>query len=200
MLVEEGEEDQLFALEECDDGTTSLGESIELPDGTFENEVDVAGLSSGEGLKGGAGTGFQIENSNVANKLFKFTAENSKVEFGLIETRYGGSVLMTNHHSSQIAVTQTAVDMDSRGQVVDAVYHNHPKNNPPSYGIKVESGKRITHGDIPSSRQLIQSGGQDVIFGVYTSNRSLPNYGNVYLYNHATPRKPGYYSFGNLPQ
>ena len=155
--TEDTSEDELFMVDENGDRT---GASETFTYGTFDNEAEVEPLStSGGGCTRkkpiGEGDGYNIEDSNEADKLFKFAADNTNVEFGLIKLE-DNNIVMTNHSRDKIAATKTAGNLDSNGQSVKEVTHSHPKNYGPSDVDKTNAGRLSTSNGNPVSFNVYQ--------------------------------------------
>lgn len=168
--------DNLYASKE--NGAVDLTKKITLPKGSLNKEVNVEPLSqSGGGCSRekveGKGTGYSISNTNEAEKLFVFASDNTNVEFGLIETKGEGSVLMTNHTSDKIAVSATAEKMDDSGMQVTTITHDHPQNtNPSKADISNARINKSTGGNVnynlyqPGNKNVVGYNGKGVIFNV----------------------------------
>lgn len=77
-------------------------------------------------------TSFSINNESDGANLFKFFANNTKIEFGLINTQNNGSLVMTNHQEHSIKVSKQAKRLSMNGATVTSIVHNHPNNSYPS--------------------------------------------------------------------
>jgi RHS repeat-associated protein len=118
-------------------------------------------------------TSFSVINEAAGADLFKFFADNTKIEFGLINTMSNGSTVMTNHKEGSVSASATAQKLSDKGQTVTSVVHNHPNNSQPS-GFRVGA----TSGDKFAANLLINSHGYQVERYVYQ-----PNSGNLVLYD-----------------
>jgi RHS repeat-associated protein len=85
-------------------------------------------------------TSFSVANESSGANLFKFFADNTKIEFGLIHTQSDGSTVMTNHKEGEVNATMTALKLSEKGQTVTSILHNHPNNSQPS-GFRVGDTK-----------------------------------------------------------
>ena len=110
-------------------------------------------------------TGFKANNNSDGMDLFKFLADNTSVEYGLITTKGSGSFLLTCHDASNVNATKYAKFLDSKGFSIFSIIHNHPEGSPPS-GF----GSNDTHGDKFSAQNLVSSHGNIINFFVYTGN------------------------------
>lgn len=89
-------------------------------------------------------TNFSVTSEAAGADLFKFFADNTKVEFGLINTSDNGSLVMTNHKASSVEASMTAQKMSDKGQTVTSILHNHPNNSQPSgFGANDRTGDKF---------------------------------------------------------
>ncbi|MDR1859702.1 MAG: hypothetical protein LBR06_02115, partial [Bacteroidales bacterium] len=77
-------------------------------------------------------TSFSTTTETAGADLFKFFADNTKIEFGLINTQDNGSLVMTNHKENKVGVSMAAQKLSDNGQTVTSILHNHPNNSLPS--------------------------------------------------------------------
>ena len=77
-------------------------------------------------------TSFSVTSEAAGADLFKFFADNTKIEFGLINTKDNGSLVMTNHKEGEVSASATAQKLSDKGQTVTSILHNHPNNSKPS--------------------------------------------------------------------
>ena len=77
-------------------------------------------------------TSFSVANEASGASLFKFFADNTKIEFGLINTQSNGSTVMTNHKEGSVKASLTAQQLSDKGQTVTSIIHNHPNSTQPS--------------------------------------------------------------------
>ena len=80
----------------------------------------------------GNATSFSVTREAAGADLFKFFADNTKIEFGLINTKDNGSLVMTNHKEGSVEASKTAQKLSDKGQTVTSILHNHPDNSQPS--------------------------------------------------------------------
>lgn len=99
-------------------------------------------------------------NSDAA-KVFKFASDNSAIEFGLIDTKNSGSVVLTNHTVGKIRASSTAEKMDNGGKTITRITHNHPRNSDPSPSDKTNAG------NFPKSQ------GQNIGYNVYQPGNKM---------------------------
>nr|WP_249169263.1 JAB-like toxin 1 domain-containing protein [Porphyromonas levii] len=118
-------------------------------------------------------TRFDLNSESAGAELFKFFADNTKIEYGLICTQKNGSVVMTNHNESSVMATATAKKISKEGYTVTTVVHNHPMNSNPS-GFR----KNDKRGDKLSANTFITSHGYLVEYFVYQ-----PRTGNIVSYD-----------------
>ena len=108
-------------------------------------------------------TGFKANNNSDGMDLFKFLADNTSVEYGLITTKNEGSVVLTNHKAGGVFATSYAKKMSDAGATVTSVSHNHPGGTGPS-GFD----KKNTHGDRFTAMRFHFSHNTKVAYYVYT--------------------------------
>ncbi|MFR8632528.1 MAG: RHS repeat-associated core domain-containing protein, partial [Barnesiella intestinihominis] len=77
-------------------------------------------------------TNFSVADEASGASLFKFFADNTKIEFGLINTQSNGSTVMTNHKEGSVKASLTAQQLSDKGQTVTSIIHNHPNSTQPS--------------------------------------------------------------------
>ena len=129
------------------------------------NDISIAfehGTIGGSMSFFGIATGFLAKGESEGAELFRFFADNTKVEFGLINTLNDGSVVMTNHKNDEVKATQTAQIMDANGKTVTSIVHNHLGNATPSQGAR--------NGDTAAAGTLTTSHGHKIVRYVYQSN------------------------------
>ncbi len=114
-----------------------------------------------------------MNSESRGSELFKFFADNTKIEFGLINTMSDGSTVMTNHKEGSVSASATAKKMSDKGQTVTSVVHNHPNNSQPS-GFRTGA----TSGDKFAANLLINSHGYTVERYVYQ-----PKTGNLIMFD-----------------
>ena len=118
-------------------------------------------------------TSFSINNESDGANLFKFFANNTKIEFGLINTQNNGSLVMTNHQEHSIKVSKQAKRLSMNGATVTSIVHNHPNNSYPS-GFR----KKDNHGDKYAAALISNSKGYRVERYVYQ-----PQKGRLIMYD-----------------
>ena len=78
-------------------------------------------------------TSFSVTSEAAGADLFKFFANNiKKIEFGLINTKDNGSLVITNHKEGSVEASMTAQKLSDKQQTVTSIVHSHPNNFPPS--------------------------------------------------------------------
>ena len=123
-------------------------------------------------------TSFNVSSESAGAELFKFFADNTMIEYGLINTESNGSMVMTNHKESSVEASKMAKKMNDDGQKVTSIVHNHPHNSDPS-GFN----KGSTRGDKFSALLLLKSQGRLVDHYVYTpKDGSLVPYDDTQIY------------------
>ena len=114
-------------------------------------------------------TSFNVSDQSSGAELFKFFADNTMIEYGLINTESNGSVVMTNHNEGSVQVIKMAKRMNKNGQTITSIVHNHPHNTRPS-GFNPDD----THGDKFAVSHFQTSQGKKVEYYVYQ-----PKYGTL---------------------
>ena len=123
-------------------------------------------------------TSFNVSSESAGAELFKFFADNTMIEYGLINTESNGSTVMTNHEENLVKASKMAKEMDDNGERITSIVHNHPHNGEPS-GF----GKNSKVGDKFSASQLLKSQGCLVSRFVYKPKTgSLVAYDNEQIY------------------
>lgn len=82
---------------------------------------------------------FEFNQPDAAAESFKFFADNSIVEYGLITTT-STSIVQTQHHKKKVNVVQTVCDLSDNGKIINSIVHNHPNGTAPS-GFRKDSKK-----------------------------------------------------------
>ena len=82
---------------------------------------------------------FEFNQPDAAAESFKFFADNSIVEYGLITTA-STSIVQTQHHKKKVNVVQTICDFSDNGKIINSIVHNHPNGTAPS-GFREDSKK-----------------------------------------------------------
>ena len=108
-------------------------------------------------------TVFESNDNSVGTDLFKFFADNTSVEYGLVTTKESGAYVITNHKKGSVKVTNLAIGLDLNGLTILSVSHNHPGGSGPS-GFD----RNNTHGDKFSAQRLVISHNHTVKYFVYT--------------------------------
>ena len=123
-------------------------------------------------------TSFNVNSQSAGAELFKFFADNTMIEYGLINTESNGSIVMTNHKKGSVQATKMARKMSEEGQKILSIIHNHPSDRGPS-GFRTGS----TRGDKFSASYLLTSHGHTVEHYVYQPRKgSLVEYDNKMIY------------------
>ena len=124
-------------------------------------------------------SGFEIKNNSSGSELFKFLADNTTVEIGLVTTKESGSYVMTNHKENAVDATGFAMNLDKKGTTIISISHNHPQGCPPS-GFNSND----THGDRYSAQRLFSSNGNRVNYFVYSrQTQQFTMYDGEKIYN-----------------
>jgi RHS repeat-associated protein len=101
-------------------------------------------------------TSFSVTNESAGAELFQFFADNTQIEFGLINTRSDGSTVMTNHKAGSVKASLTALKMSEDGKTVTSIVHNHPNNsNPSGFGTSDTSGDKFAANTLTNSHGYI---------------------------------------------
>ena len=81
-------------------------------------------------------TTFSFVNEDVAANAFKFMADNSSVEYGLVNCTQSSTVV-TQHLKGKVSIGDVVDAAISNNEVIKSFIHNHPNNSGPSgYGMK----------------------------------------------------------------
>jgi RHS repeat-associated protein len=120
-------------------------------------------------------TSFSVTGESAGAELFKFFADNTKVEFGLINTQNDGSTIMTNHKEGVVNPWSFIKNYKKNGETITSFTHNHPSNSDPS-GF----GKNSTSGDKFFVESMTNYLGYSPVNYVYqTDKNSLVMYNNT---------------------
>lgn len=122
---------------------------------------------------------FQV-NGSSQGEIFEFTANNSRVEFGIIKVEDGRSYISTSHEYGQNAgITAVLANRNMLGFKIENITeltHSHPD------GIKAPSGAPVAGTDQqPSSdveaARVIGNKSPNAVFRIYTpSDKKYSNY------------------------
>ena len=97
-------------------------------------------------------TAFASSSEKSSAGLFKFLADNLGVEFGLITTQKDLNYVVSQHKKSEIALHAIARALDSRGNTITSITHNHPNDSAPSgFGKGDTAGDKFVAQDFPTS-------------------------------------------------
>jgi RHS repeat-associated protein len=121
-------------------------------------------------------TSFSVANEASGAELFKFFADNTKIEYGLINTQNDGSTVMTNHEKETVNPWSFIKNYHENGEIITSVTHNHPRNFDPS-GF----GKNSKRGDKFFAGALIRYLGYSPDNYVYQQKNN-----NLVLYDNTT--------------
>ena len=169
------EEDIFYIVEKNSDGLYAKQYKLDINNNIVENKISfkqntILGYYSDEK---GQNALFKVTSNEEGNRLFKFLADNSIVEFGVVNTSSGSSYLMTNNDRKSVNITNKAIELDHRGETITAIIHSHPNN-------KIPSGfdQNDTRGDRFAAVGLVSSHGFPVDYYVYS-----PKYEYLINYN-----------------
>ncbi len=174
LAIEKDGPDELYKI--GDDGKRT-GECESFEDGTFDNEVEVVGIPNpppGTALANNdKGEGYEIKDKAEAEKLFKFMSDNTKVEFGIIETKNAGSLVMTNHNTLGVAVGQTAQKIyGSNFADVERISHYHPP-----------TGRQGPQNNDLTNAGKINAKNPNVVFSIYSRSLGYIPYNDLGVLN-----------------
>jgi len=82
--------------------------------------------------EGGSNFKFEFATNEDGASLFKFLADNTSVEYGLIGTTDNYSSVFTNNSNNSINMLKEAIRISFDGFQLKFLLHNHPINTPPS--------------------------------------------------------------------
>ena len=103
-----------------------------------------------------------VNNNYNGEELFKFLADNTNVEIGLVTTIEAGSYLETENNVANIKIDVLAYRLDKKGLTIDSVIHSHPANTIPSGSSTYEMP-----GDINSLFYLKEAIGYEPFHATY---------------------------------
>ena len=117
---------------------------------------------------------FIAYSSSVGRSLFVFLADNTIVEFGMVQTLEDASYIMTQHGERGIYINALATGLDNMGNTVTNVIHSHPGNSIPSgFNDNDKVGDRF------AAKQFQTSQGNPVNHYVYS-----PKTGGIIKFNY----------------
>ena len=146
-------------------------------------EISFAKGSVTESYQDTRQTSFSFKNEDIAANAFKFLADNSPIEYGLINTNTE-STIITQHNSGELSFD--VADIINNGSVITSMFHSHPGNTGPS-------GLKDGNGDIQSLRSMEEKLGYQIVAFVY-----LPKSSNLWLFTGT--EQGGISNFGNYYQ
>ena len=78
-------------------------------------------------------TSISLSSEEAGATLFKFFADNLKIEFGLITIGPKGALVVSSHENHRVPVSKTAKAINREWDtIVSKIIHNHPENSDPS--------------------------------------------------------------------
>ena len=117
-------------------------------------------------------TSFFVLDETKGADLFKFFADNLKIEFGLINTTNDGSIVMTNHDDNSVRASKMAKELSDKGVDITSILHNHPNNTPPSgFGSKDKRGDKYAAMILPNIERYVYQSSHNVL--VMYDNESI---------------------------
>ena len=114
-------------------------------------------------------TTFTFGNEDAAANAFKFMADNSGVEYGLVNSSQN-STIITQHLESKVNVNGIIDVAVENNEVIKSIIHNHPKNFGPS-------GFFDGTGDGPSLQTIEKQLGYQIAAYIY-----LPKTSRLWMY------------------
>lgn len=158
--IEDKEQDSFYVVDKNSDGEWErTGESISFEYGTFKNDSEKTYFEG---------------NTEASADLFKFLADNTSVEMGMISTD-SYSVVFSDNNEGSINMKTVAKDIKNNGDILQSFVHSHPGNTIPS-GFN-EGEKRYT-GDRSVAWLFDTSQGKQINHYIYA-----PKYGVLIQYN-----------------
>lgn len=149
----------------------------------------------------GDATSFSVANEASGAELFKFFADNTKIEYGLINTQNDGSTVMTNHNETSVSASATAQKMADNGQIVTSVIHNHPEPysiNPSGFGPKAKDGDKFAaRMYVPNAERYVYQNGKLVAYDGKSVIGTIISWGLVFM--PSTARKNPVYPIRQYP-
>ena len=153
--TEDKEQDSFYIVEKNSDGEWErTGQSISFEYGTFKND---SGKTYFEGT------------TEASADLFKFLADNTSVEMGMISTD-SYSVVFSDNNEGSINMKTVAKDIKNNGDILQSFVHSHPGNTIPS-GFN-EDEKRYT-GDRSVAWLFDTSQGKEIFHYIYVSRDNV---------------------------
>ena len=126
-------------------------------------------------------TMFSFENEDVAANSFKFMADNSGVEYALVNGS-NKSIMVTQHAKGEVNIGRIVNSVANDDNKITSIIHNHPKDSPPS-GF----GYNETGGDKYALQQYEDRLGYKIEAYVYQPEKS-----RLWLYTSSTKNDVGY--------
>ena len=126
-------------------------------------------------------TMFSFENEDVAANSFKFMADNSGVEYALVNGS-NKSIMVTQHAKGEVNIDRIVNSVANDDNKITSIIHNHPKDSPPS-GF----GYNETGGDKYALQQYEDRLGYKIEAYVYQPEKS-----SLWLYTSSTKNDVGY--------
>ena len=158
--IEDKEQDSFYIVDKNSDGEWErTEESISFEYGTFKNDSEKTYFEG---------------NTEASADLFKFLADNTSVEMGMISTD-SYSVVFSDNNEGSINMKTVAKDIKNNGDILQSFVHSHPGNTIPS-GFN-EGEKRYT-GDRSVAWLFDTSQGKQINHYIYA-----PKYGVLIQYN-----------------
>ena len=158
--IEDKEQDSFYIVDKNSDGEWErTGESISFEYETFKNDSEKTYFEG---------------NTEASADLFKFLADNTSVEMGMISTD-SYSVVFSDNNEGSINMKTVAKDIKNNGDILQSFVHSHPGNTIPS-GFN-EGEKRYT-GDRSVAWLFDTSQGKQINHYIYA-----PKYGVLIQYN-----------------
>ena len=130
-------------------------------------------------------TTFTFGDERVASSTFKFLADNSSVEYGLVNSSQK-STIVTQHIENKVNVNGIVDAAMSNNEVIKSIIHNHPRNSGPS-GFGHKSGDKQAFQNIENKlgyqiQSYVYQSGTESLWFFTPTNRGNGGLGWNYFY------------------
>ncbi|MBP1646545.1 MAG: type secretion protein Rhs, partial [Bacteroidetes bacterium] len=144
------------------------GNSIEVEKGTFKKENFEKGSNEGHAL-------YLDNNRDKAEKIFSFLADNTDVEYSLIERSDQSNIISTSHvkGSDDYGSDISKVIAGSEQDALKSHIHNHSKSSDPSRD-NLNGSDGSFGGDLGFKRKIneISKNKPEIYFGIYIKGKT----------------------------
>ncbi len=120
---------------------------------------------------------FINSDENLSAELFKFMADNTVVEIGIITTLDSNSFVFTDSDIKSINLYKRFRQIESNGETVTKLIHSHPRNTIPSgYSKESKGDKQVAEKIVYSKNYLVEHyvyGPKDNLLVQYDKDRII---------------------------